>query len=113
MSQDDPKDGVSLIAAERARQINVKGWTAEHDDGHDRGELAKAGAFYAAGPDVCPITGSALMDLWPKEWGDPTTFEVGGFTRAGRIRELTIAGALIAAEIDRLMRAEKRSGGGR
>ena len=27
-----PDDGVSLIAAERQRQMDVEGWTPEHDD---------------------------------------------------------------------------------
>ena len=35
------------VAAERKRQIEVEGWTAEHDDRHTPGELAQAGACYA------------------------------------------------------------------
>ena len=35
------------VAAERKRQIEVEGWTAEHDDYHPPGELAQAGACYA------------------------------------------------------------------
>ena len=35
------------VLAERQRQIHVEGWTAQHDDEHDFGELAAAGAAYA------------------------------------------------------------------
>lgn len=36
-------DGViAEIAAERKRQIEAEGWTPEHDDAHDKGELARA-----------------------------------------------------------------------
>ena len=37
----------SDVLAERARQIAAEGWTPEHDDEHDGGELARAGAAYA------------------------------------------------------------------
>jgi hypothetical protein len=36
------KTGMELIADERKRQIDQEGWTAEHDDGHDGRELARA-----------------------------------------------------------------------
>lgn len=36
----EAQDGVSLIAAERARQISREGWTPEHDDEHRNGEMA-------------------------------------------------------------------------
>lgn len=78
--------GAELIAAERQRQIDVEGWTPEHDREHGRGELAQAAAAYAV-----PAHASYL---WP--------WRFAGFKRAGRVRELVKAGALIAAEIDRL-----------
>jgi hypothetical protein len=34
--------GLSLIAAERQRQIEAEGWTSEHDDEHVNGEIALA-----------------------------------------------------------------------
>ena len=42
---------------ERRRQVEVEGYTPEHDDTHDKGELAGAAAAYAAyrsqaAPDV-------------------------------------------------------------
>jgi len=35
------------VLVERQRQIVVKGWTPEHDDEHDEGELGMAAACYA------------------------------------------------------------------
>lgn len=92
--------GVELIAAERRRQVEVEGWTAEHDDEHRWGALTKVAATLAVLHTDAIVT-------------DPVgEFETGGRTwglaeKHGRdeIRCLTIAGALIAAEIDRLLRA--------
>lgn len=89
------KDGVALIVAERKRQVEVEGWTPEHDDEHGEGYLALAAAVYALPPDS---RDDDLMGLWPwdRSWWKP----------GDRIRELVKAGALIAAEIDRLQRRE-------
>lgn len=96
--------GVELIAAERLRQIRVEGWTLEHDDKHHSGELADAAACYAVGCHVFIYThdgegqGMGYDAVWPwgMNWWKPSEND--------RIRELTKAGALIAAEIDRLQR---------
>lgn len=89
------KTGVELIAEERARQIAVEGWTPEHDDAHDQGELAIAASCYCLVPGKRPL----VPYLWPwhLDWWKPTPLN--------RTRELVKAGALIAAEIDRLTRA--------
>jgi hypothetical protein len=79
--------GAELIAAERQRQIEAEGWTPEHDDGHATGDLAEAAAAYTLN-DV-------TLFPWP-DWWKPGTDPV---------RRLVKAGALIAAEIDRLSRA--------
>jgi hypothetical protein len=84
---EDHEAGIELIAAERRRQITDEGWYAGHDDQHDRGELAAAAVGY--------ITGD--RDQFPLSW----TFKPGN-----RVRDLVKAGALIAAEIDRLQRRE-------
>jgi hypothetical protein len=39
--------GVELIKNERERQVNEEGYTPEHDDEHDLGELGLAAALYA------------------------------------------------------------------
>ncbi|MDD9738468.1 DHHA1 domain-containing protein [Marinovum sp. SP66] len=98
----DDAAGVSAITAERKRQTEVEGWTPEHDDAHDQCELSLAGAVYA-------LSGSAdsewrnnaridaIRELWP--------FESHWFKQTGGREDLVKAGALIAAEIDRLDRA--------
>lgn len=89
------KTGIELIAAERQRQIEVEGWTAEHDDRHDDEQLSLAALCYVRPQsDRLPYS----QREWPFEtsWWKPE--------RNDRIRELVKAGALIAAEIDRLQR---------
>ena len=44
----DIKTGVELIAAERQRQIEVEGWTVEHDAEHKEGEISMAAGSYLA-----------------------------------------------------------------
>lgn len=101
---------VGMIAAERRRQVEGESWTSSHDDGHDSGELALAAACYAiesagrssveyrlghAGGLEVNVDTAGLYWPWTKEWWKPTT----------EIRNLVKAGALIAAEIDRRLRA--------
>ena len=89
------KSGVELIAAERERQIQIEGWTAGHDDKHTNGELSRAAAAYCLrGRDPASI-GPPMF--WP--------FAEDYWKPGGRIRSLVKAGALIAAEIDRLKRS--------
>lgn len=92
------KTGIERIAAERKRQIEVEGWDAEHDISiNGDGQLARAAACYALDDDCRDLLGSDGMSLlwpWTKLWWKPS--------HENRIRELEKAGALIAAEIDRL-----------
>lgn len=103
------KTGIELIAGERLRQIHMEGYDAANDDQFTEQELAKAAAAYAL-PDVekCLILkgpiygthGTALANLlWPFE---------GMMKNGPRLNELIKAGALIAAEIDRLLRAASK-----
>lgn len=96
----DPTLAVLDVLAERRRQIEVEGWTPEHDDEHVAGELATAGASYAL---VAVGYGLLALRAWPWTAGlKPTTPR----------RDLVKAGALILAEIERLdrMAAEKKEG---
>jgi hypothetical protein len=88
------KTGIELIAEERKWQIEVEGWTVDHDKEHDCAELAFAAATYAP-PSFTTTKDFKRIHLWPwdKGWWKPSD---------DRIKELTKAGALIAAEIDRL-----------
>lgn len=92
--------GTGMIAAERLRQVTVEGWTPEYDDHHRRGELAKAAVCYLIyGKDeiVGCTNGVGTPYSWPwkPEWWKPSSFI---------IRNLVKAGALIAAQIDQLLR---------
>lgn len=87
------KTGIELIAEERQRQIE-KGWSLGHDQRHGNGELLKAAETYITPEHYdngCP---TRREKLWPFN----TKFKGG----ESRIDELVKAGALIAAEIDRL-----------
>lgn len=97
--------GVELIALERKRQIKGEGWTAELDDECVRFELTQAASEYvrAAALMGVGIPCSAIADArkeWPfaVRWWKPSE---------DPIRNLVKAGALIAAEIDRLQRQEQ------
>lgn len=112
--------GVDLIARERARQI--KRWPTAHDAEHDAGELVRAAAAYASpialyvhAVEQSPRAGSpyhGFLDIWPNDWEFKGTekmndhglspFDRPKVDRDARVAELAKAGALIAAEIDRL-----------
>lgn len=124
------ESGVEMIAAERRRQVEVEGWTPGHDDEHDLGGLALAAASYAlpagdrafrwyvlakdstdqpvfversdwARPAVaCFDWESRTPRTWP--WGEASWKP----SPDDRVRELVKAGALIAAEIDRIRRVD-------
>ena len=97
--------GIALITAERLRQIAVEGYTAEHDAEHDGGQLARAAAcyaLYAGGIRTLPGTG-LVGNGWP--WPD-WNFKPG----PEPLDSLVKAGALIAAEIDRIVAEEARRG---
>ncbi len=102
--------GIELIAQERARHEEL-GFDAIHDTFETNQELAVAAGLYALDgtyadrviQDSMTYASDGEADtLWP--WGsegdDTTCMDKRG--ELERVRELTIAGALIAAEIDRL-----------
>ena len=99
--------GVDLIYDERLRQITKECYDATHDDGHKQAELTSAAAAYcmaACNQIVYPEESlpSSEPPMWPfaqaywKPHRDP-------------LRNLVKAGALIAAEIDRLQRSRHTS----
>lgn len=97
------KTGIELIAAERQRQVEVERWTNDHDAAeHSRGELAIAGACYAMPHSKRKYKKKwkAMCEVKPKKW--PWHSMWWKPTPDDRVRELVKAGALIAAEIDRL-----------
>jgi len=67
---EDAMTGIELIAAERERQILVEGWTAEHDDQHEKEDMAVAAVLYASPipiytPGVVNGIECLVYDPWP------------------------------------------------
>lgn len=101
--------GIDDIAAERRRQIESEGWTPEHDDEHATGELARAAICYIKAA-LADRADRAVMDTFQDKSGTPFSVFSGWpwddawWKPKSRRRDLVRAGALIAAEIDRLDR---------
>lgn len=117
--------GIDRITAERHRQMFKHRWTPEHDDEHTNHDLAWAAVSYAA-PEILwrgevALNGDVnlIRDTWPDGWHSDWDKRPRGICSGGgpgmlvcaneldaneRIRSLEKAGALIAAEIDRLER---------
>lgn len=93
--------GSDLIVLERQRQIDEEGYTAENDDNYTMDEFVLAASCYIFPESGYSSVGNReayVKAVWPwenKQW-KPSS--------GNRIKELVKAGALIAAEIDRLNR---------
>ncbi|ENY2185672.1 hypothetical protein ACFVQK_001302 [Salmonella enterica] len=83
------------VLAERQRQIDVKGWTPEHDDTYTCGELAAAAISY--------IEPAEAENYWPVDWHD------GSFRPSDERRNIVKATALLLAELERLDRLSQRN----
>lgn len=106
MTSSMPNTGAEAIAAERRRQIDAEGWSPEHDDLHSDHELARAAACYALFASHPAYRYALAYDAGPpKEW----PWEAQWWKPRDRRSDLVRAGALIAAEIDRLDRAARPS----
>lgn len=96
--------GSELIAEERAEQI--RRWGDSHDDEHDGRELWDAARCYLAAARFADMFGRPMdtsslgqEGYWP--------WEAESWKPSDEpIRNLVKAGALIAAEIDRLQRSQ-------
>lgn len=107
------KQALHDVMAERHRQMMAEGWTAKHDDEHDKGEMARAAGCYAIIAGSCqgwpldsykyvapPATvenGDGIDIFWPwsPKWWKPKSPR----------RDLVRAAALLLAEIERMDRA--------
>jgi hypothetical protein len=114
--------GAKRIADERERQIAKEGWTSDHDDEHEDRSLVFAAISYAAPGEarrfVELTNGATYVDPWPESW-DAVYDKRAVHEKTGelvhmndlplrdQIRSLEKAGALIAAEIDRLLRQQR------
>lgn len=86
------RSGVDLISIERSEQTLKHNYDADHDDSiNSEGQLEKVAMYLLSGNDK----------YFPSNWGNDTQLK---FFKKDRIEQLKIAGALIAAEIDRLQR---------
>lgn len=99
------KSGAEMIAAERQRQIEQEGWDDENDDRYTDFQLTKAAESYASAVSTPDEEGDEKGRVrpsfdwpWGMQWWKPSVDPV---------RNLVKAGALIAAEIDRLQRIPK------
>lgn len=95
--------GVQMIADERDRQINEEGHTPNDDLKYDDRVLPAMAACYALAPLGCvsSLIDGRPVDNWPAGLEDKRE-------KHSRLKRLTIAGALIAAEIDRLLAVSNR-----
>ena len=116
------KTGIELITEERLEQLEKHNWTSKHDDKHKSGELAYAAAICASTLriyhkheyannihfDVLAMKGWKL----PLNWDGNVLLDncknpLLNSSYKIRIHQLKVAGALIAAEIDRLNRLKR------
>ncbi|VWB34826.1 hypothetical protein BAR24066_01512 [Burkholderia arboris] len=103
-------DAARDVLIERLRQIEVKGWTSEHDDEQTCEEIAVMASYFAMPTGVrnWPMNGTndgatlgqaILPDGWVVR------------IETDRRRELVKAAALILAEIERMDRVQPRNKG--
>ncbi len=91
--------GADLIVEERQRQLDEEGWTTQNDLRYKDGELIRAALCYAdsANPFV--------KYVGPRTW--PWDVKWDKRAKHSTKRKLVIAGALLAAELDRLQAEEE------
>lgn len=90
------KTGIEQIGEERLKQINKHGYTLYNDAGWNNKHLLMAALAYlktAIGAEET-LTESWPMEDWP--------WDIKYFKDEGYVENLKKAGALIAAELDRL-----------
>ena len=103
-------DGVELIRQERRRHLEYKKWSVSHDDEHTSEELAWAAVCHAAPCEIARVTrrktqaDNSVEVTYSNPW--PWRRDEDKRDKHNRLKQLIIAGALCAAEIDRLLRAE-------
>ena len=107
------KTGIELIAEERQRQIDVEGYSEQHDSQHKTSEFIYAAIAYIESAKI----GISSLELWnddastilarKTEIGNACIPWKGAFKASTDVRDLVKAGALIAAAIDRLQKDPK------
>lgn len=101
------KTGAELIADERKRQVEIEGYTPKHDEQNTKMQLTSAAIFYCKAAKLAqhPKKPGQVVDYvmieteeFPEDWN--SDYAKPSFDNS--IKDLTKAGALICAEIDRL-----------
>lgn len=92
------KTGAELISEERKEQIEKHGWDIKNDEDYSNNELLKA-ALFAINPDQFE---------WPFNWTPEFRNKI--LLKTNTVERLKVAGAFIAAEIDRLKCQQKKYG---
>lgn len=104
-----PHEHVMLeISHERERQIELEGWSRDHDDReHSHGEIAMAAACYAAPKELYSYQKICNGDKGHRFYLE-TPFNLGehALSKHDHRRRLVIAAALIVAEIERIDREQ-------
>lgn len=98
-----PSQGSVMVAAERLRSIQDKGFDAAHDRQYRGTELAWAAYTYLerAAQDRLDQDDPSIPHVWPlhrQRWRP----------KASRIRNLVVAANLVVSEIDRLLDAGEK-----
>ena len=101
-AQKEDFKSIELIKSERERQVLQEGYTNEHDDCETSNQLSNAAIVYACAEQSRDQVTNFWQ--WDVKYWKPSSED----TIDGRIRNLTKAGALICAEIDRLERLKKK-----
>lgn len=106
-TQGEKMTGATLIQNERDRQRDIEKYTSVHDDGFKGVELARFAACYLFSYIYMNVPSGKIADLARNSISELLPFSESDFKPTGEIGEindLVKAGALIAAEIDRLQR---------
>lgn len=94
--------GTTLIEEERKRQISEEGYDWRHDDEVRQHELSYAASAYLVGVNSFYVTNKVIPPFWP--WPSIAYKPAKDQSIDERIKILTKAGALVAAEIDKYQR---------
>lgn len=88
------KEGIELIVTERLEQIEKHGWTLDHDTQWSNGELCHAVKGLLLDDEMMRVV-VGIPNGWDGQIWDK-------LARKSYKERLVIAGALIAAELDRI-----------
>lgn len=94
------KNGAMQIFDERNRQVLDEGFDEKHDSEHSQGELIQAAIAYALADSDNNVAGMG-QNTEAYAW---FPWDMQDWKPSNRIHNLVKAGALIAAEIDRLQK---------